>query len=375
MKTFPTLYYKARTGALHQWRVWADGPFVHTEYGQVEGKKQTSRKKAEATNVGRSNERSEEAQAEFDALSLFTYKKERKYSETPEDAEEELDHLPMLAHEFEKRGKKLQYPVDVQPKLDGVRCLAKIEDGKVELVSRSGKPWNVPHIAEMLSRLFPRGNYVLDGELYVRGESLQTITSWVKKLRPETERIQYWIYDVPVWNGEEGLSWGERRSFFEPLIDLLRKTKGEKLGPADPIVIVWTGKAETAEEVHERERKFVADGFEGAIVRTGKGLYEWGHRSPDLLKVKSFKDAEYEVVGFQDGVGKMEGAVVWTCKTPEGKHFNVTPKCSMEERREFFWKANRFVGKKLTVRYFTLSDDRIPIFPVGIGFRCEEDLS
>ena len=40
---------------------------------------------------------------------------------------------PMLAHEFKKNKHKVKYPCIVQPKLDGIRCIATIKDGKCTL--------------------------------------------------------------------------------------------------------------------------------------------------------------------------------------------------------------------------------------------------
>lgn len=373
MKEFPTLYYTARTGTVHSWRVWSDGETVHTEYGLVGGKKQRSSKKSSPTNEGRSNMRTSEQQAEFDAHSLWTNKVERKYSETIEGAQEEL-FLPMLAHEFSKRGKNLSYPVHMQPKLDGVRCLAFWSGDQVRLLSRSGKDYDVPgHISKQVATFLPHDT-VLDGELYAHGVSLQTITSWVKKLRPETARVEYHIYDIPVFEGEQDLPWIKRYGSLVRLAPPYSATIDAFKAKAPNVKFVNTGIGVSPEGVQAQERFYVSQGFEGAMVRTMTGLYEWGRRSPDLLKVKSFQDDEFEVVGFQDGVGRMEGGVVWSCKTGEGKTFSVTPKCSMENRKEFFRRGKEFVGRKLTVRFFQYTNDGLPQFPVGVGFRCEEDM-
>jgi hypothetical protein len=54
------------------------------------------------------------------------------------------------------------------------------------------------------------------------------------------------------------------------------------------------------------------------MVRLAGGAYQYGMRSFDLLKVKSFLDAEFPIVGHKTGVGKSQGAVIWLCRTPNG---------------------------------------------------------
>ena len=133
----PVLYHQAKGGDLRQWEVWTEGDEIFTRFGTVGGKLQVSAPKvAEPKNVGKKNATTGEEQAELEAQALWTYKVDRKYSETPEGAEEQLP-LPMLAHKYEgSKKKKFTWPAHVQPKLDGVRCLAqKDENGDVLLTS------------------------------------------------------------------------------------------------------------------------------------------------------------------------------------------------------------------------------------------------
>jgi len=165
MSNFPVLYHKARSGAIHSWQVEVNGDIIISTHGQVDGQKIFSTKVATPKNVGRSNETTGAQQALIEAQAIWTFKRERKYSLSPSEAQEDV-LLPMLAQPFEKREAKLTYPLDVQPKLDGVRALARWEGDKVVLISRSGKPWLVTtHINEQLEKIMPKGT-VLDGEIY-----------------------------------------------------------------------------------------------------------------------------------------------------------------------------------------------------------------
>ena len=90
----PALYVRTKTGVLNQWRSWAHGDQVHTEWGQVGGKLQLSAKTAIPTNVGRSNERDGVAQAVFEAKALWQNKVDGGYTTDSEKAKSGRDFPP-----------------------------------------------------------------------------------------------------------------------------------------------------------------------------------------------------------------------------------------------------------------------------------------
>ena len=148
-----TLYHKSKTDAIVQWDIWTEGADIVKEYGQIGGKMQTERRTAIGKNIGRSNETTPEEQAVLEATARHKKKLDGKYSLTIEDCKKEV-FLPMLAASFDKRKDKVTYPVDVQPKLDGVRCLAYWDGDSVKLMSRGGKQWKCcDHIIEAIERI------------------------------------------------------------------------------------------------------------------------------------------------------------------------------------------------------------------------------
>jgi len=366
-----TLYHRGKSGAIYSWKVWTEGADIVTEYGLVDGEKQIARKTATPKNVGRANATTAEEQAVVEAKAMWQNKRDRKYAESVADAQAELIR-PMLASDFEKRKDKgVMYPAFVQPKLDGVRALAFWDGGRVEVMSRSGKSWRdigtVEHIATALESILPEER-IFDGEIYAHGETFQQTTRLVKKYRAgESEKLLFHVYDVIDRDALD-------RPFSERYATGLRWLEG-LLEPTQPLEVVRTELVDSHEEVYERQRAYVEEGFEGAILRTATGVYQYGARSFDLLKVKSFLDAEYEIVGHKDGVGKFAGAIIWVCRMPDGKTFDVVPVGSMEERRQWFSEAASHYGRLLNVRYFETSEEGVPRFPVGAGIRAPEDLS
>ena len=369
---FKTLYHKGSKGTLYSWKIWTEGADILTEYGQVDGKKQIARKTATPKNLGKTNETTPEEQALSEAQSMWTFKLDRKYKESPDEAEDEEIFLPMLALDFEKRrGKSKEghtYPCSVQPKLDGVRCLAFWEGNEVKLISRSGKPWELPHISYFLED-FPLGKtMVLDGEVYSHGLNFQQTTRLVKKSRPETRQLKLNVYDI-IDLSRRDLQWPER-------LDLLDKLD-DKLASRDlPVCVVQTDGAHNEDRVRELYQEYMSEGYEGAMIRChDDSEYKFAYRSKRLLKMKSFDDAEFRVIGFKDGVGKFEGAVIWECIMDNGETFEVTPVGSFADRRSYFEHGKHYIGKMLKVKYQGLSESGIVRFPIGLGFRPEEDMA
>ena len=367
VQQFSTLYHTGKSGAIYSWNIWTEGADIVTLYGQIDGKKQIARKTATAKNVGRSNETSPKEQAILEATAMHKFKLDRKYSETIEEAQKEI-FLPMLATSFDKRKHSVDYPMDVQPKLDGVRCMAYWEGDSVRLMSRNGKSWNFcEHIQRELEEVLPKGS-VLDGELYIHGATFQEITKLVKKSRKESENVEYHVYDVPRWeNMPEDATWEQR-------FDILSEELWELLKNCKSVVTVTSYEAKNEEDVYKLQSDFLEEGYEGAIVRALDGEYRFGYRSRSLLKVKNFMDEEYEIVNFTTGVGKFEGCIVWICVTENGEEFKVVPQGSMEERKELYDNAKKHIGRMLKVKFFELTDDGIPRFPVGLGIRLTEDM-
>ena len=363
-QTLPTLYRTSKTGATLQWNIWTEGADIVTEHGQMGGKMQLDRRTATGKNIGRANETTPDEQAILEATSKHKKRLDTKYSLTLKEAKKEV-FLPMLAASFDKRKDKVVYPVDVQPKLDGVRCLAYWDGDSVKLMSRGGKQWECcQHIIDELEQVLPK-DWVLDGELYIHGATFQEITKLVKKLRPESVNVQFHVYDVPKGFNKES-SWDER-------CDDLNDFHGNH-GLCKSVKVVDTHLANNEYAVYELQSQFLEEGYEGAIVREMDGEYRFGNRSNKLLKVKNFMDEEYEIIGFTTGVGRFEGCIIWICKTGNGDEFKVVPQGTMEERKATYDTAGKHIGELLKVKFFELTDDNIPRFPVGIGIRLMEDM-
>lgn len=392
--TLPTLYKKTSTGKIQMWKIEVPNiePHDHdhlepakiiTVYGQKDGKQQTATDIiTEGKNRGKVNETTPFEQACAEAQSQWEKKVKKGYVERLEDAEVgKIDTNmitggvnPMLAHSYDKQGHKITFPAYVQPKLDGHRCIAIIQDGKATLWSRTRKPiTGVPHIVKALEETYGKANLpygdspgytiVLDGELYNHSyrEKFEELTSLIRQVNPKPghEVVQYWVYDTVT---DEPQS--DRIAYLQEIANTYKELGVDSA----PIVYVDTQLADNEDEMINIFGAYLNFGFEGLMVRNANGRYKHG-RSYDLQKVKVFADAEYEIVDITEGRGKMAGRAMFHCVTPEGKEFRVKMMGALDDLVHYLDHKDDYIGRELTVKYQKFSADGIPIFPVGVRIR------
>jgi len=302
----------------------------------------------EPTNVGRSNERNSEAQAYFEFEA--TIKKRRDTGWHYEGEEVNIRPMPMLAHKFKDHASKINWPAMVQPKLNGMRMLF---DGEVGW-SRGNKEI-IPEVIQHLK--FYTEGHILDGELILPGNLLlQETMKAAKKYRPGlSDTLEFHVYDIV----DSDLDYEQRNNLIHRLCE-----------NAPPnIKITPTFYADDEISVMRHHKQFVADGFEGTMIRNTDMKYEINKRSYSLLKLKDFVDSEYKIIDVVEGEGGDKGLAIFILETEEGRTFNCRPEGTQENRADLYQNREDLLDKYLTVRYFELSKDNIPIFPVGVGIR------
>lgn len=390
--SFPTLFGEASTGKAKCWSVSVEARdidgmtagIVIVAHGYIDGKQQVNtRAVTTGKNIGKKNETTPVQQAVSEAQALWNKKRDAGYapaataagagvSGTAEPAEPADDvpvssadgvPLPMLAQDYNKRGKDILFPCYAQRKLDGVRCVAIAGKG---LYSRNGKPMSV-HLSAIRAEVdsLPAGT-ILDGELYADKEhmSFQEIVGLAKKetlKAGDAVKIGHMylcVYDV-ITDGSNK----DRKKWLDALF-ASRVFKCIKQLP--------TAVCNSVDDAKYLHAQYVAEGYEGLILRNVKGLYKVGHRSKDLQKYKEFLDDEFQIVGFKEGDGLEKGCVIWTCRTKDGAEFDCRPRGTREERSALFRTGSSYIGKPLSVRFQEWTDDKVPRFPVGITIRDYE---
>ena len=378
-KKLPQLYQKSATGKIYCWSINviedSGKVFVESKYGQLNGKMTTSKKEiTSGKRIGTIGETSKVGQAYLVSKSKWKDKKKKGgYFETIKNAENKVFVAPMLAYTFDfktigkKRGTHITLPAISQPKLDGWRCIVSCADGVLEMRTRSNTLYektNYKHIISDLKTIgeFKDGLY-LDGELYtdeVAFEELGLLKDKPKNGKEIDEKfklIKYYVYDC-FYVGELNTPFNER-------YELLKKiTKN-----MENIKLVKNKIVENPEEIKKNFLKYTSTGYEGLMLRNINSPYEIDKRSKHLQKYKEFKEDEFEIVNFKEASGNDKGTIVWCCITIDGHPFTVRPKGTREFRKKLFKNGEKYIGKYLTVVYFSMTKYGIPRMPVGKGVR------
>ena len=374
VKTYPKLFKKTSTGAIQEWSICVvmmdNIATIVANYGQVNGKIQESTEQVlEGKNAGKANATTAIEQALAQAESTWKKRLKKGYVENIEDAELgktneiiEGGIFPMLAHKFSEQGHKIRYPALCQPKMDGTRCVSMSYNQNNSLWSRTRKPINsVPHIVKALK---DSGiSHALDGELYSHDyrNKFEELLSYIRQDNPKEghEVVEYHVYDIP------NEMTNEKRN------ELLQSYKDKFMDT--PIHIVETIVVNDEEELMAAFEHFLAEGYEGCMVRNMDGLYV-NKRSYDLQKVKEFQDSEYRVVDVKVGnKGSMAGKAVFVCETENGTQFSAKMIGDMNNLVKFAENPELIIGKMLTVKYQGLTTkNNVPRFPVAM--RIREDI-
>lgn len=361
----PILYKLDSTGRLRTWRMELDmdGGMYRTLSGLADGKQAVSG----WTAVQARSQNTDAEQARFEVLAQYDHQLNREYHDNPDTVAQPKMIEPMLAKTY------TSVPVGsfFQPKLDGIRCIMTV-DG---MFTRQGQPITaVPHLHNAARPLFDEcPDLVLDGELYNHDlrEDFGAISSIVRKKTVSAEQLQlaenvmqYHIYDIV--DPSQPFSVRTKR-----LSDLLNEAN---------LAISWLVKVATLRLDYPADADIFygeacAAGYEGGMYRLD-APYELGRRSKSLLKRKEFLTKEFRVLAVEPGVGNWAGAAKrLTLANDDGTPFGSGIRGSFKEMAKLLadWEANPqwWDTATATCRYFMLSPDGVPRFPVVIDFQPE----
>jgi DNA ligase-1 len=354
--TTTPIYKRDSAGNLREWRQEIEGSRYRTIAGLSGGNQAVSEwTQATPKNVGRANETTAEQQACAEVAANYEAKLKREYFLTIEETDAPRFFKPMLAHAFDPAA--AVYPVWSQPKLDGIRALASAKG----LATREGQPIvSCPHITDALAPFFEvNPDAILDGEIYNHdlADDFNAIVSTVKRthcsadqLAASAEIAEFHVYDFPSF-GHLGFSARAKAVAFA-------------LVEAPPCIrIVPTHRVDAPEHLDALYGEYLAASYEGQMVRTDTPYEQ--KRSKSLLKRKQFEDAEFRIVAIEEGTGNWAGvAKRVTLHLGEGRTFGAGIRGTRERARALLTET----WEKATVRYFALTPDGVPRFPVVTKF-------
>ncbi|MGE0533899.1 MAG: non-homologous end-joining DNA ligase [Pirellulales bacterium] len=185
-------------------------------------------------------------------------------------------------------------------KFDGYRMLARVDGGRVRLVSRNHLDWT-PRFAPLVKALeaLPVTSAALDGEVVIYDESgvsdFQALQNAIAE--PSAQgRMTFCAFDLLEWDGYDlrGVPLVERKA---ALAQILAEA------PASPRLQLSTHLAGDGELFFAEVCK---SKLEGIISKRADSLYV-GRRSTSWLKIKCRHEQEFVVGGFTDPTGSRIG--------------------------------------------------------------------
>jgi DNA ligase-1 len=267
----------------------------------------------------------------------------------------------------------------VSRKLDGVRCICFIQDGKARFFSRNGKEFlTLGKVAKEIKRLGIT-DLVLDGELCLMNEDgsddFQGILKQIQRKDHTIENPRYQIFDILL--PEEFA--GDLDSYlFSSRIE--GRTQWLNLDDSNILEMLPQVRITDEDALEELKAQSKDSNWEGLIARRDT-RYKSG-RSKDMLKIKEFFDAEYVVTGLIMGPQRVivngkeieEEMLSAVTIDHEGSQVQVGSGFTIEQRRHYYQNMGEIMGATITVQYFETTTDqhgnhslRFPVFKGNHG--------
>ena len=257
-------------------------------------------------------------------------------------------------------------------KIDGGRIIAIRENGEVSFYTRAGQKYEgLVDLAAELFTTFPDG-IVLDGEITLLANPLglsskDQYKQTMKITRKDGEKhgVKMLVFDILTVEEFKTQkcehTYDERRQLLENLFGTTKRTYFELLP------VLYRGK-DTA-EITKYLEELTSAGEEGVMINICDALYEF-KRTTNLLKVKKMNTLDLEIVGVEEGEGRLAGTLgAIHVRYKDGNIVKVGSGFSDWHRNEIWQNQIYYIGKIVEIQYFeeTKNDKggvslRFPIF-------------
>lgn len=274
-----------------------------------------------------------------------------------------------LAQKFEEKRISSWSGVCVEPKLDGIRCLAIVRNGEVMMYARSGKP--ISNFMDTIGReLTGLGDGCYDGEIMGQ-DFIDLMRQAYRKDDVDVSSTYMALFDyLPLaeWDSKEGLlsSWDRYQTLAtryatrpEAEQSYLRLVERTYVDPSMSLI-------------NELHNTYISEGYEGAMVKDPAAPYRFG-RGYEVMKLKAFHDVDLTIEGFVEGTGKHEGKLGSVIVTFDGVQVQVGSGFSDELRGQIWADQQSFLGRTVEIRYQEVTPDGSLRFPTFKCFRNDRD--
>lgn len=266
----------------------------------------------------------------------------------------------------------------ITEKIDGGRIIAIKDNGLVSFYTRAGQKYEgLVDLEKEMVETYPDGT-VIDGEITILNnkgvKSKDAYKAAMKECRkdgPKTglKMICFDAMHIDEWKAQKcEHDYIERRMLLDGLSSAHPHTYFEVL----PILYKGTDTSKITELLDE----MVAQGSEGIMVNLCNAKYEF-KRTNALLKCKKFSDADLEIIGFEEGTGRLTGTLgAILVRYKKGNVVKVGSGFTDEMRAEIWADTSKYLGRICTVKYFeetTNKDGGISLrFPTFVSIRTDK---
>ncbi len=271
-------------------------------------------------------------------------------------------------------------------KLDGVRCLMYWNGEEVCTASRGGEDYqySTVHIRanEALIEFFQKNStIILDGELFRIGKTLQQISgaARMEKNAYDCDWLQYWVYDC-YNTSNPTMTAQERQDFLYEEFpfctyhnnDSNSKEYDQDIDLEREVILFLNQVLVSGEDnIWKLHDKYVAEGFEGCVIRNPDKLYKPNGRTNDMLKFKNYKSEDFLVVGYELGLRGSED-MCFICQLEDGRTFKAMPVGDRDTKEEYVTNfESKYKGEYGECTFFNYSDTGIPVQPKFRIFRWD----
>lgn len=304
------------------------------------------------------------------------------------------DFIPLIGimrgKHYEDRKHKVKGPYIATEKIDGIRRLLVKENGNVSMYSRSGIPDEGLVDIEAEAKFLP-DNCVYDTELKAIGEfenaiALRQATASIANRKGVRRGLTCNAFDmIPIADYKRGKSTHDAKTrkimlgalFGDESIECLIPGTYKKAIEDHKIdhdfqfikVVPIEGVANTEEEIMLLAEPIWRRGFEGIMLNTFTGLYDFTvTQSDSILKVKNVEEHELKVVGVEAGKPghKYENTLGALLVDYKGYQVGVGMGLSDDLRNKWWSNPELIIGKVIEAECFGESTNK----QGGISLNC-----
>jgi DNA ligase-1 len=260
----------------------------------------------------------------------------------------------------------------ITTKIDGGRIIALKENGQVSFFTRAGQKYEgLVDLEDEMSRLMP-DNICLDGEitLLVRGnlsskDAYKETMKIVRTKDKEKHGIKMLVFDAMSVSDfktqTSSVTYIQRRQ----MLDCMSAFDTARYFELLPILYRGSDTGEITRILEEE----VSNGEEGIMINICDAPYEF-KRTNGLLKVKKMQTMDLEIIGFEEGEGRLAGKLgAVLVRYKNGNVVKVGSGFSDDLRVTIWVNQSDYLGNICEVQYFeeTTNADggeslRFPIF-------------